>query len=98
METVHSLLSMSVPKKGKTVCLLSTMHNNNGIDPDSDEARKPEIVSFYNMTKAGIDTVDQMCGSYAVNRKTRRWPLVVFFHMMNGAAINEKIVLLSALT
>ena len=43
------------------------------------QTKKPEIVHFYNSTKVGVDTVDQLCGNYSVSRRTRRWPLCIFF-------------------
>lgn len=84
-----------VPKKGKSVILLSTHHHNNSIDPSSEDDLKPEIITFYNSTKGGVDTVDQMCGTYSVARRTRRWPMVVFFACLNVAGINSMIIFMS---
>ena len=78
-----------VPKKNKAVILLSTMHNSGIIN---EETNKPEIIEDYNATKGGVDTVDQMCGSYTVARITRRWPLAVFFALMDIAGINAQII------
>lgn len=77
------------PKKSKAVLLLSTMHNDDAVHQDS---HKPDIILFYNSTKGGIDTVDQKTGNFTVQRRTRRWPLVVFFQIMNIAALNSYIV------
>src|SRR5215510_5531487 len=41
--------------------------------------KSQEIIHFYNSTKGGVDTVDQLCGNYSVSRRTRRWPLCIFF-------------------
>ncbi|XP_022200150.2 piggyBac transposable element-derived protein 4-like [Nilaparvata lugens] len=76
------------PKKNKAVILLSTMHSDQRIDPESGESRKPEIVSFYNKTKVGVDSVDQMCCKYDVSRNTKRWPMVLFYDLVNISAIN----------
>ncbi|CAK9816544.1 PiggyBac transposable element-derived protein 4 [Anthophora quadrimaculata] len=46
-----------VPKKEKAVILLSTIHTGNVF---SGSKRKPEIVEFYNRTKSGVDTMDQL--------------------------------------
>jgi len=51
------------PKKNKSVVLQSTMHHDASVDT---ETKKPEIVYFYNSTKGGVDTVDQVCGNYSV--------------------------------
>ncbi|KAJ4447052.1 hypothetical protein ANN_09041 [Periplaneta americana] len=47
------------PKKKKVVLLLSTMHHTDEIDPDSEESRKPYMLTFYNSTKGGVDMVDE---------------------------------------
>ena len=42
------------PKRSKFVLLLSSLHHNSNIA----ESGKPEIVEFYNKTKAGVDALD----------------------------------------
>lgn len=81
-----------VPKKYKNVLLISSLHNDGNIDEETGDLKKPEIISFYNMTKGGVDTLDKLCGSFNVARNTKRWPLVVFFSLMNVAAINSFIL------
>lgn len=77
-----------VPKPKKAVLLLSTMHHNSNVEGD----RKPEIIHFYNKTKGGVDTNDQMCANYNVGRRTKRWPMVIFFHIVNVSGINSCII------
>lgn len=77
------------PKKNKAVILLSTMHCDAAIDPVTN---KPDIIMDYNSCKGGVDTVDKMCGTYSVLRRTRRWPLVLFFQLVNIAGINSQIL------
>lgn len=81
-----------VPKPSKSVILLSTKHHNDAIDVDTGEKRKPEIVTFYNNTKWGVDIVDKMCKQYSVMRNSRRWPLTLFFNMTNIAGINALVI------
>ncbi|XP_035231305.1 uncharacterized protein LOC118203159 [Stegodyphus dumicola] len=81
-----------VPKRYRNVILISSLHDDVAIDKDTKEQKKPEIITFYNRTKGGVDTVDKLCASYNVARNTRRWPLVVFFSMLNIAAINSYII------
>lgn len=81
-----------VQKKYRNVLLLSSMHDNDSIDESSGEARKPEILTLYNITKGGVDTLDFMKGTYSVARISRRWPLVVFFAMLNIGGINSFII------
>ncbi|XP_022185320.1 uncharacterized protein LOC111044468 [Nilaparvata lugens] len=68
------------------------MHHDQNIDPDSGDLHKPEIVSFYNKTKVGVDSVDQMCAKYDCSRNTKRWPMVIFFDLINIAGINASRV------
>lgn len=78
-----------VPKKNKAVILLSTMHSDSTVDP---ETGKPLIILDYNSHKGGVDTVDKMCSTYSVSRRTRRWPMVLFFQLLNIAGINSQIL------
>lgn len=84
----YTLLSY-VPKPNKAVVLLSSMHHSPFFD---EQVQKPEIISFYNTTKSGIDTLDMKCSNYSANRKTRRWPLAVFYHMIAMACSNAHIL------
>nr|XP_022911139.1 piggyBac transposable element-derived protein 4-like [Onthophagus taurus] len=82
-----------VPKKNKNVVLLSTMHLEDGtIDETTGEDSKPEIITFYNMTKGGVDVVDKLCSTYSTARKTNRWPLVLLFRILDLASVNSYVV------
>lgn len=52
-----------VQKKGKPVILLSTMHDDKAVD-ESNQKKKPDVIQFYNKTKGGVDTMDQMVSTY----------------------------------
>lgn len=80
------------PKKNKVVLLVSSMHDDDAIDPDTRETKKPDIVTFYNRTKIGVDLVDQLCQNYNVARNTNRWPMVIFYNLLNISAINALCV------
>ncbi|CAK1589639.1 unnamed protein product [Parnassius mnemosyne] len=80
------------PKKDKTVLLLSTMHNE-GIIDETSEKKIPEIIIFYNKTKGGVDVVDKLIGTYTVARVCYRWPLRLFFTMLDVGAVNAHIIL-----
>ncbi|XP_018324187.1 piggyBac transposable element-derived protein 4-like [Agrilus planipennis] len=88
----NSTLVSYCPKKGKSVILLSSMHFDDTIDVSTGDHKKPEIVTFYNMTKVGVDLVDQLCQKYDVSRNTRRWPLVMFYNLLNISAINAFVI------
>ena len=44
---------------------------------------KPDMILYYNQTKGVVDTVDQICHTYSVQRKTKRWPLAYFMNLYN---------------
>ncbi|XP_067671704.1 piggyBac transposable element-derived protein 4-like [Haliotis asinina] len=59
-----------VPKKSKAVILLSTMHNSPDVIVDKNH--KPEMILFYDETKGGVESLDQLAHPYGVKRKTKR--------------------------
>lgn len=79
-------------KKNKVIFLLSTIHDQPNIN---EVTGKPEIIHFYNSTKGAVDTVDQMCSNMCTNRKTKRWPLCVFYNMLNLCTINAYAIYIS---
>lgn len=83
-----TLLSF-VPKKSKAVLLISSMHRSEFTDKGNN---KPEIISFYNATKSGVDTLDYKCSNYSTNRRTRRWPLAIFYHLISLSCANSHVV------
>ena len=78
-----------VPKKNKAVLLLSSMHHNGEVN---EEDNKPEIISYYNSTKGGVDEIDKKCSNYNRSRRTRRWSMAIFFRMLDLSAINAGIL------
>lgn len=82
----QATLASYVPKQNKAVILLSTMHDLPELDKAS---KKSEIILSYNKTKGAVGTVDKMCVAYSVSRITKRWPLALFFVMLNVAGINS---------
>ena len=72
-------------KKNKSVVLVSTMHRDAAVDA---EIKKQEIIHFYNFTKGGVDTVEQLCDNYSMSRRTHQWPLCMFLDLLNIAGVN----------
>lgn len=85
----EKVLVSYTPKKNKNVLLLSTMHQGCSVSKTSG---KPEIIETYNQTKGAVDTLDQMCSIMSSSRKTKRWPLCLFFGMLNIACVNSYIL------
>lgn len=81
-----------IPKPRKNVFMLSSLHHDMEIDLESGDKQKPAVITFYNKTKSGVDNVDKLIRSYDVSRNSRRWPLTLFFWLLNSAGINAKII------
>lgn len=64
----YSLLS-HIPKKNKSIPLISPMHSDDAVCEDS---QQPEIIDFYNAAKGGVDVVDRLRSEYNSARNTRR--------------------------
>lgn len=56
-------------QKNKCVILLSTVHDDNKIDS---ETQKPKIIMDYNKLKGGVNVVDQLGGNFTVACTTKR--------------------------
>lgn len=78
-----------VPKKNRAVILISTMHYSDTIDEENH--CKSEINLYYNSTKGGVDTLDQLAHAYTSKRKTNRWPMAQFYNLIDvcGVAANS---------
>lgn len=78
-----------VPRKNRAVLVLSSMHHK----PNDDQATgKPEMIELYNLTKGGVDQLDMKCSNYCANRKTRRWPLAIFYHLVAASCSNAFVL------
>ena len=53
-----------------------------------------EMISFYNSTKSGIDTLDMKCSNYSANRRRRRWPLAIFYYLISVSCSNAYVIYL----
>ncbi|UYV72085.1 hypothetical protein LAZ67_9001767 [Cordylochernes scorpioides] len=80
------------PKENKVVLMLSTLHHDANIDDSTGELKKPEMIMFYNMPKGGVDMMDEMTATYNCARNSRRWPMVIFYSLLNIGAINSQII------
>ena len=77
-----------VSKKIKVCAILSTLHHNNSISVSG----KPEVVEFYKKTKAGVDALGQKVRHYTTYCKTYRWPLAVFYNILDISAYNAFVL------
>ncbi|XP_040918201.1 piggyBac transposable element-derived protein 4-like [Toxotes jaculatrix] len=87
--STHTLVSY-VPKRGKNVLLLSTKHREPAIS--NEPHRKPMIILDYNRNKGGVDNLDKVTGTYSCRRRTQRWPLKMFYNMLDVSAYNAFVL------
>ncbi|XP_056155945.1 piggyBac transposable element-derived protein 4-like [Lampris incognitus] len=78
------------PKKKKNVVMMSTLYNNAAVS--SGEDKKPNIILDYNSNKGGVDNLDKVTGTYTCQRKTVRWPLAVFYNILDVSAYSTFVV------
>ena len=89
----EAMVASYCPKKGKVVTLMSSMHLSRGEEVGTES--KPEVIMYYNSTKGGVDTMDQLVRCYSTKRMTRRWPMAVFYNMVDVSALNALIIYIS---
>ena len=77
-------------KEKKFVLLLSTLHDSSNIEDTI--KKKPETIQFYNKTKCGVDVVDSMTRLYSTKSANRRWPVAVWYGLLDIAALNAWIL------
>lgn len=66
-------------------------HHIAAVYSELDEERKPEILSIYNVTKSGGDTLE-ICGTYTTSSRCTRWPLFHFYRLQDIAGINAQVI------
>ena len=71
---------------------MSTLHHDKHIPDEDNPAHKPEIILHYNITKSGVDNLDHLCMLYSCKRAIRRWPMILFFDMLDIAAVAALVV------
>ena len=86
----HLQLTRYHPNEKRSVLILSSSHPD--IQVDDGVKRKPQTLLWYNETKAGVDIVDHLIAKFTCQRKTRRWPLNLFFNFLDMILINAYAV------
>ncbi|TWW71244.1 hypothetical protein D4764_17G0007270 [Takifugu flavidus] len=88
--TTGATLTVYAPKRKKTVYVLSSMHSM--IQTQDTAKKKPNTITLYNTTKCGVAVMDQMVREYTVRAGTWRWPVAVFYNMIDMAALNAHVL------
>ena len=87
---LDTTLTLYKAKPNKIVSILSSHHATVSISNES--KKKPETVLFYSHSKCGVDSVSQMVKHFSTKSASRRWPLAVFYNLLDMAAINAWIL------
>lgn len=77
------------PEKNKVLLLISSQHDEPEVNANTGT---PTIIHSYNETKGAVDTLDEMCNNVSSSRRTRRWPLCMFYGMQNITYVNAYII------
>ena len=86
----NTTLTVYQGKPSKNVLVLSTVHKT--VSPSSNKKKTQETIEYYNATKYGVDVLDQKARMYTTKVSSRRWPLQVFYNVLDLAAINSVII------
>lgn len=73
-------------KSRKAVNLISVMRNSKFTDKSNN---RPEMISFSNTTKLGVDTLDKI--AYFPRGHSKWWPLTIFYNMIAVSLVNSAI-------
>ncbi|CAH0717891.1 unnamed protein product, partial [Brenthis ino] len=60
--------------------------------PSDTEQLEKNVNLKLTRTKCGVDVVDELSATYDVSRNSNRWPLTIFYAMLNISAINGLII------
>lgn len=58
----------------------------------SKPSQEPFQIMDKNIYKSGVNTVDHMAGGYMRKRGTQRWPLAMFYNMLNVAGLSTFVI------
>ena len=73
------------------IMLLCLTHIENSVS--TDECKILLMILDYNQRKGGVDMTDENLEEFLCRRKTVRWPLLFFYHMVDAAANNVYILM-----
>ena len=86
------VLNVDKRKSGKkNVVVLTSMHDN--VRVSKDKRRKPQVHTFYDHTKGGVDVLDLISSNCSTRIKSKRWPLNSLAFILHTARTNANITL-----
>jgi len=93
-------ISISKWMDKRPVHMISNMHNINEFSEKSctkkdgslDTKKLPTVVCDYNKHMGYVDLADQLKSYYEIDRKSKRWYLRIFWHLLNVAVVNAFLI------
>lgn len=99
MKSFHtSQLSFTVWKDKRVVTMLSTMHKPEMVTTKKqchitgEFKQKPNVVKDYNDHMGGVDLGDQLIQPYHTSRKSMKWYIKLYFHLLDIAITNAHVI------
>lgn len=65
---------------------MSTLHEDAAVSSGSD--KKTTVILNYHKNIGGVDNLDKLTVTYTCQPMTRRWPMVVFYNILDVSACN----------
>ena len=87
-----SLSSSYQCKLRKNVAILSNLRLNEQISRGDNPKHKPDSVLYHNQRRVGVDVYDQMVRMHSVKAACRRWPVHVFYNIIDTTLINSWVI------
>ena len=79
-------------KQSKSINILGTLHKKVAFREHNNPKRKAETVLFHYQTEVGVDVLDQMSRLYLMKAASRRWPVHIFYKVIDMALINSWVI------
>lgn len=85
----NTTLLSYVPIENKTILLISTKHHYKSENPDT---KIPDIKSFYDRTKTGVQILEERILNNTCGRRARRWSMAIFYRLLDISCVNAQIL------
>lgn len=87
--TAGASLTAYVDRHKKNVCILSSVHRE--VTAKDPATRRPNTVTSY-QSKCDVGVMDRTLRKRRVHSETTRWPVAVFYNMIDMAVLNAHVL------
>jgi hypothetical protein len=94
LSTANGSISLTCYKatKKKVIPLITSFILQPSIPSHCNPKKKPDTILLYNKCKCGVDIMDNMTRMYTTRRTCRRWPMYIFYNVLDISAINAWVI------